>query len=105
MRWPSISIECACALFLAAIVVFIALACSGCRSGSTYVEGTRFCMGVYVPWDGQLYGLQLMEYLNGAALIAPTNKAIEVSRNYAATNSYLGIVHTIEQTDTRAETR
>lgn len=90
---------------LGGIAVCAMMAVPGCRSGSTFVEGTRFRVGVYVPWDGSLYGLQFCEYLNGTAVLTPSNGALSVYREYAATNSYLGAVHTEDSVRTRAETR
>lgn len=89
---------------LGGICICALMATPGCRSGSTFVEGTRFRMGVYVPWDGSLYGLQFCEYLNGTAVLTPSNGHLRVTREYAATNSYLGVVHTQDATKTTAET-
>lgn len=85
----------------AGVCAFVVLS-AGCRSGEAFVEGTRLRVGVYVPWDGQLYGLQMIEYLNGTALVAPTNSSLEVQRQYSGTNDYLGVVHTRDCTSTSA---
>lgn len=87
-------------LFLAAA---FAILC-GCAHDSTmFVEGTRFRMGVYIPWDGQLYGLQLMEYLNGSCVRASTNRVASIEREFSSTNDYLGVTHTRDRSRTKAD--
>ena len=88
---------------LVAFVIAFALLLCGCKSTDAFVEGTRFRAGLYVPWDGQLYGLQLVEYLNGTATFSQTNSAISIDRQFSSTNSYFGIIHTIDSTKTRVE--
>lgn len=78
----------------------IAILC-GCAHDSTmFVEGTRFRMGVYVPWDGQLYGLQVVEYLNGSCVRAPSNRVVSVSRTFCSSNDYVGVTHTRDASKT-----
>lgn len=88
---------------LVAFVIAFALLLCGCKSTDAFVEGTRFRAGLYVPWDGQLYGLQLVEYLNGTANFSRTNSAIRIEREFASTNSYFGIIHTIDSSKTKVK--
>lgn len=78
----------------------------GCAHDSTmFVEGTRFRMGVYVPWDGQLYGLQIMEYLNGSCVRAPSNRVMSVTRSFCSSNDYFGVTHTRDASNTDVDVR
>ena len=73
----------------------------GCaHDSSTFIDGTRFRMGVYVPWDGQLYGLQVVEYLNGSCVRAPSNRVVSVSRTFCSSNDYVGVTHTRDASKT-----
>lgn len=81
-------------------VLLLAFLC-GCAHDSTmFVEGTRFRMGVYVPWDGQLYGLQFVEYLNGSCVRAPSNRVVSVQRSFCSSNDYVGVTHTRDASTT-----
>lgn len=97
--------ECAAFAVLGAVLaIALMMLVGGCRHGAAFVDGTRFRFGVYVPVDGQLYGLQILEYINGTACVT-TNSNMSVTRSHAATNSYLGAVHTVERTETSARVR
>ena len=72
--------------------------CAGCSS-QRYVEGTHLALGAYVPWEDGLYGVELVQYLNGASLSTSTNTPCTFVREYSATNSYFwGMVETREAT-------
>ena len=89
---------------LRCIFAAVALALAGCGGRTVYVEGTEFSLGAYLPMDGQLYGIQILRYRNGVASVS-TNSNMHVERTFAATNSYLGVVHTAESSQTKAETK
>lgn len=89
---------------LRCIIAAVALALAGCGGRTVYVEGTEFNLGAYLPMDGQLYGIQILRYRNGVAHVS-TNSNMHVERTFAATNSYLGVVHTSESSWTEAETK
>lgn len=81
----------------------LAAAC-GCSSRRGVIEGSHFALGAYLPWDGQLYGVELMQFVNGAYVGFGTNDTVKYEREYAATNSYLwGMVETREWSRTKAE--
>lgn len=81
------------------------LALAGCSSGGKFVEGTSFQLGAYVPWESNLYGVELVSYVNGCVFKAQSNAAFRVRREFAATNSYLwGMAETRESTRTEVET-
>ena len=78
----------------------------GCTSSQRYIEGTSVQLGAYVPWESNLYGVELVSYINGCSLKATSNMAFKVQREYNATNTYLwGAVQTRESTKTDAEVK
>lgn len=80
-------------LFLAVLLLLC-----GCKA-QRYVEGTHLALGAYVPLESGLYGVELVQYLNGAILTTQTNTPCSFSRTYSATNSYFwGAVETRENT-------
>lgn len=88
------------------LIAIAAMLAAGCASSSKFVEGTSVQLGAYVPWESNLYGVELVSYVNGCALKASSNLNFKVTRQYAATNSYLwGAVETREATKTAVETK
>lgn len=87
----------------ALVMLLLAL---GCTSNPSYKEGTLFDLGVYLPYDGGLAGLDIIQYLNGCKLICNTNFPFEIERKYSAINDYLfGMVKTAESTDTKVKVK
>ena len=85
-----------------ALALLVLLA--GCKANSRFVEGTSVQLGAYVPWESNLYGVELVSYVNGCAVKASSNMNFKVERTYVATNEYLwGAVKTNEKTDTTVE--
>lgn len=82
---------------IAAMIVFFA----GCSSTTRYVEGTSTSLGTYIPYDGSVYGLEIVQYLSGCKVVCPTNQPMSVEREFCASNSYFGIVHTSESSKTK----
>ena len=86
-------------MMLIACAIFI-----GCASQPKYVEGTSLSLGAYIPWDGQMYGVELMQYVNGAVLKVPSNTCYEIQRSYCATNSWMwGMLESIESSETKVK--
>lgn len=57
MKMISLMIDCtAIAGLIAAMIVFFA----GCSSTTRYVEGTSTSLGTYIPYDGSVYGLEIV---------------------------------------------
>lgn len=83
---------------------FLACFCAfcGCTSRPRYVEGTMTQIGLYIPVESSLYGLQFLNYLNGCSLTAASNQTLTVEREFSATNSYLGLITTVENSKTKA---
>lgn len=85
-------------------LTLLLLAC-GCVSKNSYVEGTCLQLGAYLPVDGNLFGVEVVNYLSGCAVRTATNQTFSVEREYAATNSYFGCVETAERTKTKVEVK
>lgn len=82
-------------------LVLAALLMAGCSSSPKFVEGTSIQLGAYVPWNSNLYGVELLSYVNGCVVRVPTNGTYEISRKYSATNDWCwGMLKTVELTDT-----
>ena len=86
------------------VVLVLLVLLAGCKSNNRFVEGTSVQLGAYVPWESNLYGVELVSYVNGCAVKTSSNMNFKVERSYNATNEYLwGMVKTREQTDTKIE--
>ena len=86
---------------LGILVVLIYVLCQGCSTQQKAVEGTSIQLGAYLPFDGNLYGIELMSYVNGLKIQASSNQSFQVSRTYSSTNDWLwGMMKTVESSDT-----
>ena len=86
---------------LGILVVLIYVLCQGCSTQQKAVEGTSIQLGAYLPFDGNLYGVELMSYVNGLKIQASSNQSFQVSRTYNSTNDWLwGMMKTVESSDT-----
>jgi hypothetical protein len=83
---------------IAALFVLFA----GCGSVPKYVEGTSIQLGAYIPWQGNLYGLELVSYVSGCVVKVPTNVCYEIERNHSVTNDWCwGLMRSVESSDTK----
>ena len=81
--------------------VFLYVLFQGCSSSQKLVEGTSIQLGAYLPFEGNLYGVELVSYVNGLKLQSSSNQSFQVSRTYNATNDWLwGMMKTVECSDT-----
>lgn len=81
-----------------AVILLVLLLC-GCFTKQRYIEGTHLALGAYLPFEDSIYGVELLQYTNGAMLSTYTNTQVRFSREYAATNTYFwGMVETKEST-------
>ncbi len=87
------------------IGIFIyVLLCQGCSTNPRYVEGTNLSLGAYLPIDGQLMGIELVNYLNGCSVRTSSNQAFNVSRTYCSTNDWLwGMMKSVEGSETKVQ--
>lgn len=89
-----------------ALVTLVGLFLFGCVSQPRYVEGTCTQIGAYIPMSGQIYGLEVLQYLNGCKVTCVSNQAFKVDRTYSSTNDYFwGMVETKEATHTVVEVK
>lgn len=99
---PILSVGIGRILTFGAIFIYIALC--GCSTSPRYVEGTQLSLGAYLPIDGQLMGIEVVNYLNGCSVRAISNQAFNVSRTYCSTNSWgWGLLTTVEGSDTKIQ--
>ena len=82
------------------IAIAFLLLVAGCHTSSTYVEGSSLKLGIYLPAEGQLYGVQALSWLSGCKVDMPTNQQFKLCREYSASNDYFGVVHIRERTKT-----
>lgn len=87
------------------IVIACLGVCIGCTSQQRYVEGTMTQIGVFAPYDGQIYGANIVNYLNGVSVSTYTNQPMTVSREYCSSNTYFGVIHTSEHSTTTVEVK
>ena len=45
-------------------------------------------LGAYMPYDGQLVGIEVVNYMNGCKITTATNMPFQVERTYTATNTF-----------------
>ena len=84
--------------------VFLYVLFQGCSSSQKIVEGTSIQFGGYIPFEGNLYGVELVSYVNGLKLQTSTNQSFQVSRTYNATNDWIwGMMKTVESSDTTVQ--
>lgn len=89
---------------LGIMLVLIYVLCQGCSTNQKAVEGTSIQLGAYLPFDGNLYGVELMSYVNGLKIQASSNQSFQVSRTYSSTNDWLwGMMKTVESSDTSVQ--
>ncbi len=83
-------------------LVLAAMFLAGCMSQQPkVVEGTSVQLGAYLPWDGNLYGVELISYVNGCVVKTPTNMCYEIQRKHSVTNDWVwGMLKSVESSDT-----
>ena len=83
-------------------LVLAAMFLAGCMTHQPkVVEGTSVQLGAYLPWDGNLYGVELISYVNGCVVKTPTNMCYEIQRKHSVTNDWVwGMLKSVESSDT-----
>ena len=69
--------------YIQILFLFFVFLISGCISSSSYntqvLDGTLIQFGLFVPYQGSLYGLQMLQYVSGRSTkINSTNDVISV---------------------------
>lgn len=86
------------------ITIVLALVLCACTSQPKFVEGTSVQLGAYVPWQSNLYGVELLSYVNGCVVRTPTNMCYEIERQYTATNDWCwGMLKSTESSNTKVK--
>lgn len=76
----------------------------GCSSGPKMVEGTTVNLGAYLPWEGNIYGVELVSFVNGVKVNSSSNQPFKIEREYSATNSWVwGLMDSQEHSRTKVE--
>ena len=58
------------ALLFLSMMLFIA----GCTSSNKFLSGTHLALGAYIPGtEGELYGVEIVNYLNGCMVRSSSN--------------------------------
>ena len=75
----------------------------GCYSPTTnsYVEGTSLTVGLWLPINGQIYGLQAVNYLSGKKISVNTNQNFNVTSSHSISNKTFGCVDVIDHSKTK----
>ena len=90
------------ALILADLVLSICLLSGcACQHANSYVEGTSLTVGLWLPINGQIYGLQALNYLSGKKISVSTNQEFKVESERNVTNSTLNVFDVIDNSKTR----
>lgn len=70
------------------LATFLLLCQIGCTSNLKYVEGSSLQAGAYIPGESQLYGVEILNWLNGCKVSSSTNQPFNLTREYCASNTY-----------------
>lgn len=88
------------------VALALCILLAGCVGKQRYIEGTHLALGAYLPFEDAIYGVELLQYTNGALLSTATNTPCAFERQYVATNTYFwGMVETKEWTNTKIEVK
>lgn len=83
------------------LIFSLILLLAGCKAAPSYKEGTMVGLGAYIPWEGQVYGLEIAQYVNGTIIRTPTNMLYEVTRKHSVTNDWMwGMLKCSESSET-----
>lgn len=70
------------------------------------VEGTTLNLGAYIPYSENLYGVELMSYVNGVKVNSTSNQAFTVERTHSSTNNWAwGLLINSEFSKTKVEVK
>lgn len=96
-------------LFIASMVLLAISGAltDGCVSkGPVFLNGTQVSLGAYIPWDGNLYGLELINFVTGTYMRFPTNTAFKVDHTANVTNEWcFGMLESVSSSKTKADAK
>ena len=94
----------ALSFILAGLCVAAGVFVDGCVAKQpAFLNGTQVSLGCYVPWNGNLYGLELMSFTTGTYIRFPTNAVFDVQHASASTNDWAwGMLESATSSKTKA---
>ena len=82
-------------LLLLFVFVFQALGCVSTSSYNTQVlDGTLIQVGIFLPYNGSLYGIQCLQYISGRS--TKTRSTNEVVSTHSITNKFIAESYNLE---------
>lgn len=85
-------------------IVLVLLLCGCALKNPMLLEGTSLRLGCYIPWQSNLYGLEIMSFTYGTFVVAQTNEAFQIDHSSSSTNSWMwGMLETNESSDTKVK--
>ena len=86
------------------LVILSTLFIIGCNitPRNEYIEGTSLTLGIYIPYNGQIYGIKAINFLSGKRITSYTNQFPQVKSEHIITNGSWGVDYTdITKTEIR----
>lgn len=84
------------------LAIFMLLICGCAFKQPMLLNGTSVKLGAYIPWEGNLYGLEIMSFTSGTLVVSPTNEPFNVEHHSSSTNSWMwGMLDTNESSETK----
>lgn len=87
-----------------ALALGILLICGCAFKQPMLLNGTSLKLGCYIPWENNLYGLELMSFTTGTLVMTPTNGLFSIEHHSSSTNSWMwGMLDTNESSETKVK--
>ena len=90
-----------CFIFLSLCFFFVVGCLSPTTSTNTYVEGKSLTIGLWLPINGQIYGLQAVNYLSGKKISVNTNQNFNLTSSHSISNRSFGVVDVVDNSKTK----
>lgn len=85
--------------FALALLILLALVC-GCVSTcpkNEVISGTSLTVGLWIPFNGTIYGLQAFNYLSGTKITSTLTNSCDISYKHSVTNSGFAVDSTLSK--------
>ena len=84
------------------LAIFMLLICGCAFKQPMLLNGTSLKLGCYIPWENNLYGLELMSFTTGTLVMTPTNDLFSIEHHSSSTNSWVwGLLESTESSETK----
>ena len=84
------------------LAIFMLLICGCTFKQPMLLNGTTLKLGCYIPWENNLYGLELMSFTTGTLVMTPTNDLFSIEHHSSSTNSWVwGMLESTESSETK----